>query len=722
MDNTLKTLLKHIPKAYPKALGTIQVSPGGLTFRANASGTVNLMDAVSYATDDILSDIKEGQQQSLIGVAPLNIKTISDVAGKLDEVGLPGYVFNITTSTPVKGASLGFPKNLAQSLYVTLNNTSGAAVNVPLTLTYGNFDDSVSADFPAGFMATDGNNFYITDSTNNQVLKTDMSGNLVDTWKTFGDGNRDSFLPVAVCVSGGYVYVVDQIHYRVIQFDTSGNYIAQWGTAGAGTTNLQSPHDIKTDGTYLYVLDPGNSRVIQLAMPLPDPSTPYIASWGSVGTGNTNLYNPMGMTWVNNNLYINDSLNGRVVQLPTPLPSPSTPCTATWGSPGTGTTNLSFPFGITNDNAYLYVCDLSNHRVVKIPYPLPSPATPYTSAFNIGAGVYALGCLGISNSSGYYDILVTTSPLGILDLNSTNGAQLANYNFKITTPKQLTIPNSGSITLQYTPNAVDPTGVPGTYALVYSSSLGLEPNYSITADVGADDTSFTYPGRPNCIESIGVGFGVPRIYHEELPAYKNRIKLQAFGTKNTLAGITLFLKRLYPTDSSLKIFEGFTMPGVNTGFSTAGRNTSLQDLKTYISGKTTVIKQLDSNTGLLTDTTLPYSDTPFLMYIVFTSIDTENRGVFSGGSSGYKGYSGYSGYSGTFGSMYSLFKSTGSNALTSTFHSARPQGNVGTGYATYGGFLDANQYATTYQMQRLALIVQEVKAAGITAVFVQIIQ
>jgi hypothetical protein len=89
----------------------------------------------------------------------------------------------------------------------------------------------------------------------------------------------------------------------------------------------------------------------------------------------------------------------------------------------------------------------------------------------------------------------------------------------------------------------------------------------------------------------------------------------------------------------------------------------------------------------------------------------DNRGVFSGKSTS----------SGSIGSMNNLFTDTVSQALATKFHSSLPQGTIGPGYASYGGFLDTEQYAASNPAQRLAFLVDSMKSAGITAVIVQLL-
>jgi hypothetical protein len=152
--DTLSLLLKGLPEVYNKTLGTTTTNADGLTYRKDASNNVNIMDAASFGTDGTFQAISDGQQQSLLGIVPVEVSNISEIAEYIDEIALPGYVFNINSSIDINGVSLGYPRNRSKAFYITLNNKSTSAVSLPLTLTYGNFDD-YQEGYDAGIKGTD---------------------------------------------------------------------------------------------------------------------------------------------------------------------------------------------------------------------------------------------------------------------------------------------------------------------------------------------------------------------------------------------------------------------------------------------------------------------------------------------------------------------------------------------------------------------------------------
>lgn len=727
--NSLPRLLKNIPEVYPKLMGTVVNAP--LPYRKNASNVVNIMDAVSYATDEALQTVAEGKQQSLIGVSPVQLADASKLNTAIDEIALPGYLFTIGPVVPSSGIALGYPRNLSKSFYITLKNSGPSSVSIPYTVKFGNFLDfnNPQLKYASTGITTDGSYFYITDlhdgPSTARVIKTTLDGSYVTSFRSWGSGVYDHFFaPYDITYFDGFLYILDSGLCRIIQMDTLGNIAGIWGSQGSGNTEMASPYGITNDGTDLYITDCGNDRVFKLPMPLPSPSTPFTASSGS-----TNLNIPIRSVIVGSYLYICDSHNYRIVQLDKSL-APG-PFYAYWAS----NTNIGIAQGITTDGVYLYiVTDLLGWSVLKVSAPLPSPSDPWAARFTIpdlpaysflqgttisGADLFICNMAGSLNAK-----------ISVLD-SVTGNLLTSGYNFSFSTPKTVTIPSGGTATLQYIPNPDNPHTVVGTYSLVSCSFLPLTPNYNITNDYGADDSSYTLPDQPNCIEQIGNGFSVPRIYNEFLANYKNRIKLQAFGAKIAPVSILSFLKKVYPLDSNLKIYEWFTQSDVNTGFSDSRKNTSQSDLLSFITGYVGAYGafQLDSNTGLLTSIpnliTFLGSSHPHYMYVVFTNSTFENRGTFSAGDSGISGYSGYSGYTGSYGSMFDLFSSIPTSPkdanITKTFHSGLTQPTTGApGEATFGGFLDTEQYSATSPAQRMAFLVNSMKAAGITAVLVQL--
>jgi len=786
-QNTLSKILKNIPKVYNKTLGTL-----GPSSRTGASSVVNIMDSASTQTDAFLDQIAQAKQETILGINPVSLSNLQFSGSYIDELASPGYLFTISSAIAATGNFIGFPKNLSKSFYMTIQNNSPTSVDVPVSMTYGNFNDYITGGYTPVSVTTDGTYLYITDSQENICIQMTMAGQFVSSfgaWNNFyniisngelvvsGDfflftpefatstGTNNLNNPSGVATNGNYLYTVDSANSRVIETFKGGAfgiYISEWGSLGSGTTNLNNPTGITTDGSYIYISDTGNNRVVKLPLPLYSitPATPLTAQWGSLGSGNTNLNTPLGLATDGTNLFIADSGNNRIVQIPNTLASGA--YAEYWGSVGSGTTNLSNPNGVTLDSSYLYIADTGNKRVVKVALPLVSSPVAYTVAWSLPSTVAipatpttpAVPSVPTTAVDVFYYasypynsiptpvIITCDSALGVI-ITDLVGNELSDVSFTISTPKQFTVPSGGSVTLQYTPDSVNPYTTPGTYDLINSSALPqLETNYSITDDIGADSQSFLFPNTTSCLDSIGVGFGIARLTVETDSVYKDKVKKLAFGNKITLPGITFQLGQSYgfKGDFNLKVYEGFTQTAVNTGFNSGDpRNTSQADLfnflTTYVGGGGAIdVYLMNSNTLALTlqDSTAfiaslnptTYPMNPYCIYATLTDKYAAPRGVFSGG----KLYSYSPTGIGTFESLYTAENptaihnpdpdatnppSTGYN-LTATF------GSAGTP-PTYGGFLSTEQFASTQNLIRMAYLLSQTKAAGITAYIIQII-
>lgn len=770
--DSLSKLLKNIPLYYNKGKGTVVLPPVNFPnldhALSGASNVVNLFDAVGNTMDSLLDAIDTAQQESIIGITPVNITDPNVIANNIDEIALPGYVFNLAIPNSSNANVLGFPKNLSKAFYITINNT-GAAISVPFSVAYGNFQDGVLGNYNPTAITTDGAYLYIVDRPANIVLKATLSGQFVASWgawnsftqvinngipvmvngapvltpTTGGAAINDLNSPGGITTDGTYLYTVDSGSNRIVQTLLDGTFVSQWGTLGTGNTNLNNPTGIITDGTNLFVTDTDNNRIIKLATPLPSPATPFIAQWGILGTGTTNVKNPVGLTVFGSSLYICDTGNNRIIQIPTSLAAG--PYTAYWGSAGSGNTKLASPLGVSTDGSFLYIDDTGNNRIVKVALPLV-PANPFASSWTItnstpGSTVSILFANNYPYNNTTQPVLLNCDTSAGVVLTDLFGNELGNFQFIVSTAKLITIPSGATVILQYTPSPTNPFTIPGTYDLIFSSTLPqLTPNYSATNTVngfGADSASFTYPPVPDCLDSVGISFGVKRFGNKSTPQgendhdYKNRIKIQAFGNKITLVGMLYQLKQSFSQDTSLKVYEGFTQPGVNTGFADSRKNTSAIDLHTFLLAypgypASIIIYQMDSNTGLITSISVSAfvasltGYNPFNIYITFSSKNYVDRGVFSGNNNTSSSPFAPADTIGSFDDLYSEFVTAGNPAggfdKTTKFGSRQSNPDP-----RYGGFIDTQLYVNTAETQKLAFMVNATKAAGITAFFIQLL-
>ena len=99
----------------------------------------------------------------------------------------------------------------------------------------------------------------------------------------------------------------DKDHYnidRIQKFDSYGKFITKWGSPGTGDGNLHNPIGITTDSSgNVYVVDGLNNRIQKF-----DSDGKFITKWGSPGTGDGKFSTPEGIaTDSSGNVYVSDS-------------------------------------------------------------------------------------------------------------------------------------------------------------------------------------------------------------------------------------------------------------------------------------------------------------------------------------------------------------------------------------------------------------------------------
>jgi len=180
------------------------------------------------------------------------------------------------------------------TLIQTIGSGTGVASSAP-----GEFDA------PEGISIGPGGNIYVVDSDNHRVEVFDSAGTYI---RQYTDAGMED--PEAIAVtSNGDTYVVDDKANKVFAFHPDGSLAGTFGNTGAFVLN--APLDIVSDGAgHLLVADSANDRIVVFT------TTGHgIASFGSHGSGNGQLWHPVGMCFDSHgNFYVNDAGNGRVVE------------------------------------------------------------------------------------------------------------------------------------------------------------------------------------------------------------------------------------------------------------------------------------------------------------------------------------------------------------------------------------------------------------------------
>ena len=212
---------------------------------------------------------------------------------------------------------------------------------------------------PAGIAVDGAGNIYAADRGNNRIVKFDSSGNLLNTYGSFGGGDGQFNAPEGVAIdSGGNIYVADTQNNRVQKLRSDGTFLLSWGRIGSNDGEFLYPEGIAVDSnSNVYVADTENHRIQKF-----DSDGNHILSWGSLGSGNQQFSDPAGIAIdSSDNVYVADTENHRIMKFDS-----SGNFITKWGSFGTDNGFFSSPEGIAVDGSFfVYVADTNNHRVQK---------------------------------------------------------------------------------------------------------------------------------------------------------------------------------------------------------------------------------------------------------------------------------------------------------------------------------------------------------------------
>ena len=254
------------------------------------------------------------------------------------------------------------------------------------------------------------NNIYVSDHGNARIQIFDDQGNYIKSWGSYGDGPGEFSHPAGIAISHDYVFVVDNKLNKIQKFDSLGNFIIQWGSFGTGNSEFISPSGIAvSENEFVYVVDTGNNRIQKFTL-----NGEYVSSFGKNFNGEGNLVSPRdiaidetGKLFVtdpgnksiniyknngeflrildssvggfsifptgiifdeNNNFYISDQKNNRIIQF-----NEYGVTLSVFGTMGDEKGQFKVPKDVTIDNkGFLYVVDSLAHQIQKFSTPIAS--------------------------------------------------------------------------------------------------------------------------------------------------------------------------------------------------------------------------------------------------------------------------------------------------------------------------------------------------------------
>jgi DNA-binding beta-propeller fold protein YncE len=220
-------------------------------------------------------------------------------------------------------------------------------------------------------------NVYVSDSEGNRIEELSSAGGFVEaigwgvsdgkseleTCKSSckagiaGSGNGQLSFPAGITVdASGHLWVADKKNNRIQEFSSTGSYMAQFGSKGSGEGQLNEPVDVTISEGELYVLDYGNSRVEEFS-----PAGTFLSQFGVSGTGPGQFKEPKGIAANPNsgNIYVSDTGNERVEEF-----SPAGKFLVEFGVDGTGKGQMNSPTGLTiSPTGELYIANEYNNRI-----------------------------------------------------------------------------------------------------------------------------------------------------------------------------------------------------------------------------------------------------------------------------------------------------------------------------------------------------------------------
>jgi DNA-binding beta-propeller fold protein YncE len=170
-----------------------------------------------------------------------------------------------------------------------------------------------------------------------------------------GSGLGEILHPLGLAVDKkGYVYVADRGNQRVAQFSPAGEAITTWSGDSTNQTPFVEPSDIAVDpeNGNIWILDSGNGWIYRLGT---DGKMEAVISGAELG-----VYNPRGLAISpSGDIFVTDTGKGRILHL-----DQQGRVIATWGKPGSGPNQFRDPTGIVIQNNDLFVADANNQRIV----------------------------------------------------------------------------------------------------------------------------------------------------------------------------------------------------------------------------------------------------------------------------------------------------------------------------------------------------------------------
>ncbi|MBI4330226.1 MAG: hypothetical protein HY673_02960, partial [Chloroflexi bacterium] len=290
----------------------------------------------------------------------------------------------------------GITANSSGNVYVMDTNNSrvqGFTSSGNFTVRWGGWADFTSTnafDYAVGIAST-GNSVYVADVDGGYVNKFDAADGIPQERWNLGSPRALAFAP------DGYIYVT--------RGDGVSKYTSSWGgpeqwtgfSGPVGITGVSTNNDI-----FIFVADSGNNRIVKL-----NSSGTVLGQFNGSGyTPDISFYAPQGVAvdappGAPGYIYVADSLNHRVTKWNWDFTYANVKWEKSSGGSVTDPGAFNYPWALalsgSGDSASLYVSELGNHRVQKLP--ATGGTGPMWGGYRAGDGTFGEA----------YDIALATS-------------------------------------------------------------------------------------------------------------------------------------------------------------------------------------------------------------------------------------------------------------------------------------------------------------------------
>ncbi len=232
----------------------------------------------------------------------------------------------------------------------------------PTVQSYGSTGTAVGEfTYPEGADVAPNGVVWVADTRNDRLQKYDPVAQTFSKIGSLGSGPGQFDKPMGVAVTANAVFVADTANNRVQKLALDGTPVASFSTGLNGPEGIE----VAPDGT-VWVADTQNSRLVHLSAALTDLGDGF----GSLGTGDTQFFDPHDLAFGNDKMYVADTYNNRVqvYSMPGPVEPPPTALTPSYtgqiSDPG-GHAPV-YPAGIAVVDGTWYVADSGGSRVVTL--------------------------------------------------------------------------------------------------------------------------------------------------------------------------------------------------------------------------------------------------------------------------------------------------------------------------------------------------------------------